>query len=75
MNSDRDRRALQLAEKKARRARLEAELGTRQRALPDKDRPQRQGAEPRPWRCSRRFSLALSHTPVRNLILWLRPAP
>jgi hypothetical protein len=48
MNSDRDRRALQLAEKKARRARLEAELGTRQRALPDK----RYGvilADP-PWR-------------------------
>ena len=48
MNNDRDRRMLRLAEKKARRAQLEAELGARQRALPDK----RYGviyADP-PWR-------------------------
>ena len=48
MTGDRDRRSLRMAEKKARRARLEAELGARQRALPDK----RYGviyADP-PWR-------------------------
>jgi hypothetical protein len=48
MMGDRDRRSLRIAEKKARRARLEAELGARQRALPDK----RYGviyADP-PWR-------------------------
>ena len=48
MTNDRDRRSLRIAEKKARRARLEAELGARQRALPDK----RYGviyADP-PWR-------------------------
>jgi N6-adenosine-specific RNA methylase IME4 len=46
--TDRDHRALRLAEKKARRAQLEAELGARQRALPNK----RYGviyADP-PWR-------------------------
>ena len=48
MTSDHDHRALRITEKKARRARLEAELGARQRALPDK----RYGviyADP-PWR-------------------------
>ena len=48
MTGDRDRRSLRIAEKKARRARLEAELGARQRALPVK----RYGviyADP-PWR-------------------------
>ncbi len=48
MSDDRDRRALRMAEKRARRAQLEAELGARQRALPDK----RYGviyADP-PWR-------------------------
>jgi N6-adenosine-specific RNA methylase IME4 len=48
MSDDQDHRALRLAEKKARRARLEAELGARQRALPEK----RYGiilADP-PWR-------------------------
>jgi N6-adenosine-specific RNA methylase IME4 len=48
MTSDRDRRALRVIEKKARRALLEAELGARQRALPQK----RYGviyADP-PWR-------------------------
>ena len=48
MSDDRDRRAFRLTEKKVRRARLEAELGARQRALPDK----RYGviyADP-PWR-------------------------
>jgi N6-adenosine-specific RNA methylase IME4 len=48
MPDERDRRALRAAEKKARRARLEAELGARQRALPQK----RYGviyADP-PWR-------------------------
>jgi hypothetical protein len=38
MNSDRDRRALRIIEMKARRARLEAEPGARQRTLPDKRR-------------------------------------
>jgi hypothetical protein len=48
VSDDQDRRAFRLAEKKARRARLEAELGARQRALPEK----RYGtilADP-PWR-------------------------
>ena len=48
MAKGRDHRALRLAEKKARRDQLEAELGARQRALPDK----RYGviyADP-PWR-------------------------
>jgi N6-adenosine-specific RNA methylase IME4 len=48
MTSDRDLGVRRMAEKKARRARLEAELGARQRALPDK----RYGviyADP-PWR-------------------------
>jgi 16S rRNA G966 N2-methylase RsmD len=36
MNSDRDRRALRIDQKKERRAQIEAELGARQRALPDK---------------------------------------
>jgi N6-adenosine-specific RNA methylase IME4 len=48
MGDDRDRRVLRMAEKRTRRARLEAELGARQRALPDK----RYGviyADP-PWR-------------------------
>ena len=36
MSDDQDRRAFRLAEKKARRAQLEAELGARQRALPAK---------------------------------------
>jgi N6-adenosine-specific RNA methylase IME4 len=48
ITGDRDRRSLRMTEKKARRARLEAELGARQRALPVK----RYGviyADP-PWR-------------------------
>jgi N6-adenosine-specific RNA methylase IME4 len=48
MISDRDRRALRINQKKERRAQLEAELGARQRALPDR----RYGviyADP-PWR-------------------------
>jgi hypothetical protein len=48
MSGDGDRRARRAAEKKARRAQLEAELGARQRALPEK----RYGvilADP-PWR-------------------------
>jgi N6-adenosine-specific RNA methylase IME4 len=35
-HTDRDRRALRTAEKRARRAQLEAELGARQRALPER---------------------------------------